>query len=164
MAVKSKGNFHYIKFKGHGLIKFSRTKIIKFYFFIPYEFWKWIRNTELKRIYFYFIFFIEFTAVDFLGKYYVVSNCKCGEESSQIHGKDKYTETLIQKLSSWRWRVAYLTLFGMIAQIIHRNCISFALVCMTTDVRENTSVAHSHEERDELSKYRVSTPRLYMEK
>ncbi|XP_048751858.2 uncharacterized transporter slc-17.2-like [Ostrea edulis] len=114
-----------------------------------------MERVETHLFLFYFIF-IEFTAVDFLGKYYVVSNCKCGEESSQIHGKDKYTETLIQKLSSWRWRVAYLTLFGMIAQIIHRNCISFALVCMTTDVRENTSVAHSHEERDELSKYRIS--------
>ncbi|XP_078338378.1 putative transporter slc-17.2 [Crassostrea virginica] len=60
-------------------------------------------------------------------------------------------ETIVQKLKSWRWRVAYLALFGMITQIMHRNCISFALVCMCKDGQtHNASHLHSYGKSEEI--------------
>ncbi|KAJ8320340.1 hypothetical protein KUTeg_001927, partial [Tegillarca granosa] len=37
----------------------------------------------------------------------------------------------MKKYISWRWRVAYIALIGLVLQIVHRNCISVALICMT---------------------------------
>lgn len=79
--------------------------------------------------------------------------CKCGEKRNlgEVKQEEEYVESVLQKLLSWRWRVAYIALFGMITQIMHRNCISFALVCMCKGQNENTSLPHSHNDREEIN-------------
>lgn len=84
---------------------------------------------------------------------HVVQICKCRQKpgGDEFEKEEEYMETIVQKFKSWRWRVAYLALFGMITQIMHRNCISFALVCMCKDGQtHNASHLHSYGKSEEI--------------
>lgn len=89
---------------------------------------------------------------DFLDRY-ISKFCKCGEKKNlgEVKQEEEYMESVLQKLVSWRWRVAYIALFGMVTQIMHRNCISFALVCMCKGQIDNTSLPHSHSDKEEIN-------------
>lgn len=89
---------------------------------------------------------------------YISKFCKCGEKKNlgEVKQEEEYMESVLQKLVSWRWRVAYIALFGMVTQIMHRNCISFALVCMCKGQIDNTSLPHSHSDKEEINSDAVS--------
>ncbi|XP_062566874.1 uncharacterized transporter slc-17.2-like [Saccostrea cucullata] len=95
-----------------------------------------------------------------LEQYHAIKSCRCGQISIN-EKKEHREETFFRRLGSWRWRVAYLALFGMITQIMHRNCISFALVCMCKGAKDNTSVPHTHSENGEMSINEVSDDILW---
>ncbi|XP_061196685.1 uncharacterized transporter slc-17.2-like [Saccostrea echinata] len=112
----------------------------------------------------FYTFNLEYSILDLttvnLEQYHAIKSCRCGQISIN-EKKDRHEETFFRKLSSWRWRVAYLALFGMITQIMHRNCISFALVCMCKGAKANTTVPHSHSENERLSIYSMSNNILW---
>ncbi|XP_046332424.2 uncharacterized transporter slc-17.2-like [Haliotis rufescens] len=45
--------------------------------------------------------------------------------------------TVIQKYTSYRWRFGYMMILGMVSVQCMKNCMSFALVCMTRGVTLN---------------------------